>query len=385
MNMRTICLLALLCIAPVASAEDKPDAEQLYQHAWFIEESLLDPREAVKEYNRIASEFDEHRAIAAKALARAAGCYEKLGDEDRERETWFRVWKDYKLEVLKWPEVKDDVFRTLMMTEQFLAGTSPDVVGAFAKLFAKMSANVISPVRDELLNRARTQRETDPVKAAKTLRLPIYLSTQIKDYATAASAQSAIGEIWFEQEAYRHAIEIYEEVEIVYGGLLAPDQHSILAWNRMKIAEAFRLWDMHLQALENYTRLIETHPDQKEQVLWGKLWKGDCYRELGKPEEAKRIWREVAESEDAKKFPRQQTIARILAGLEDPPEQPKGARDEFDNDELYFIAIRHEMADNADAARRLMRRALGSERKDWPHMLVQKNYPDLAGLGTGHE
>ena len=374
-----------MCIAPAAAAEDKADPEQLYQRAWFIEESLLDPREAVKEYKTIASEFSEHRAIAAKALARAAGCYEKLGDEDRVTETWAQVWEDYRDEVKNWPEIRHALLRALLMTDQLLAGTSPDVVDAFAKLFAKMSANVISPVRDELLNRARTQRETDPLKAARTLRLPVYLSTQIKDYATAASAQSTIGEIWLEQEAYQDAIETYKEVETVYGGLLAPDQHSILAWNRMKVAEAFWLWDRHLQALKDYDKLIEDYPDQKEQVLWGKLWKGDCCRELGDREAAEAIWREVAESKNAEKFPRQQTIARILAGLEDPPEQPKGAGDEFDNDEVYFIAVRHKMAGNADAARRLMRLALGSEKKDWPHMLVQKSYPDLAGLGTGRE
>jgi tetratricopeptide (TPR) repeat protein len=381
MKLRTIYLLGLMCIAPAAAAEDKADPEQLYQKAWYYEESLLDPGQAVTMYKSIESMFPKRRAIAAKALARAAGCYGKLGKEGLERATWTRLWKEYKDEAEKSPEIQNDLLRTLTTIDELLNGPPPNVAKVYEELVGKIPLNVISPIRDKKLEEARAKRQTEPMEAIDYLRFAILLSRQIKDDATAASAQSAIGDIWFELGAYPKAIRIYEDVRSAYGY-----QHSILAWNEMKIAEAYRMMPTPSKAIERYAELSSTYPNQKEQVLWAKLWMGDCHnRELDDSETAKAIWREVAESEDAKKLPRQQTIARILAGLENPPETFRRVGDEFDNDQAYFIAVACEMTGNDDAALAFMRLAENcSEGNDWPYTLVER-YLAQKGIGTGRE
>jgi len=376
MKRRVFCLLAMVCAAPVGAGEKKVDPEVLYRKAWYVEEGLRDPAKAVTLYTEVAEKFSGRKAIAAKALTRAAGCYKKLGRVDMEREVWVEAWKHYKEEIEKSPRYQHESIRIISRIEKELAVSSTDVAKLFGDILGQMQAVHIIPVRDRMLEQAQKQRAHDLVGALRSLRFAILLSIKLGDEATAAAAQSKIGEIWFEHEAFSDAIKAYDEVRKDY-----PNQRRILAWNQMKMAEAFRLIDMPLHAIDYYGELLKDYSDQKEQVSWGKLWMGDCYRGLGNIESAKKTWKEMLRTDEAKEHPRQQMLARILLGLEAPPETLEApANDEFANDEAYFIAVRHEMDGNTEAARKFLKLTIDlSAGKDWPHVLAS-HYLTSAGL-----
>ena len=375
MKLRIFCLLALACVTPAVAGEKQLDPESLYQQAWYLEEGLRDPAKAVALYTQVASRFPKNKAIAARALTRAAGCYKKLGREDMEREVWVKAWQDYKEEIEKSPEYQHDSIRIISRIEKDLAVSSSDVAKLFGDILDQMQAVHIIPVRNRMLQQAEEQRQHNPLGALRSLRFAILLSTKLKDHATAVAAQSKIGEIWFEHEAFREAVEAYDEARRDY-----PNQRTILAWNQMKMAEAFRMMVRPLDAIDYYTGLLRDYSEQKEQVLWGRLWMGDCFRELGSPDTAKKTWQELAESDEEKAHPRQRRIARILVGL-DPATLHDPAGDEFDNDEAYFVAVRHKMDGNTKATRELLKLTIErSVGKDWPYMLASQ-YLTSAGLG----
>jgi len=379
MKARIFCLVAVACAASATAGEAQLDPDSLYQQAWYLEEGLRDPARAVALYMQVASRFPENKAIAAKALTRAAGCYKKLGREDTEREIWVKAWQDYKEEIEKSPEYQHDSIRIISRIEKDLAVGSSDVAKLFGDILDQMQAVHIIPVRNRMLQQAQEQRKHNPLSALRALRFAILLSTKLKDHATAAMAQSQIGEIWFELEAFKDAVEAYSEARRDY-----PNQRAILAWNQLKMAEAFRMMPRPLDAVEYYKELLRDYSEQKEQVLWGTLWLGDCFRELGNLDRAKKTWTELARSEEAKAHPRQRRIARILSGL-DPPALAAPVGDEFDNDEAYFVAVRYKMDGNIKAARELLKLTIErSVGKDWPYMLAGQ-YLTSGGLdGGGH-
>jgi len=369
-SMLSALLLALL--APAVAGDQERTPELLFQDAWYLEEGLRDPARAVQLYIEIEAKHKDNRALAAKALTRAATCYKKLGKPDLERDTWFRVLKDYKDEIEKSPEYQHDAFRFMAMMNKVLdMGLASDTAArVLSQLLDQMPPVNIIRERDRLMQQADEQAEVDPLGAVESLRLAILLSTKLKDSATAVAAQSKIGEIWFEHGAYMLAIQAYDEARTTYG-----NQLDALAWNEMKMAEAFRLLDMTLSAIGHYENLLKS--GQTQQVLWGKLWLGDYYRELGRMDKASELWQDVAENGSG----RQQRIARILAGL-DPPSMAINGTDVFANDEAYFMAIRYEMDGNREAALKLLRRALDvSNGKDWPYKLASERLADSSPAG----
>jgi tetratricopeptide (TPR) repeat protein len=377
MKLRSMCLFALVA-ASSAAGEQKVTPELLYQEAWYLEEGLRDPAGAVGLYTEVASKFPGNKTIAAKALTRAAGCYGKLGKQQLERDIWVQAWRDYKEEIEKMPEIQHDYIPIISRIENLAVGPSSDLAIVFSDILDQMQAAHIIPVRDRMLDKAEKQRESDPWGAVRSLRFAILLSTKLEDKATAAAAQSRIGEIWFEHEVFEAAILAYFEAQRYY-----PNQLGVLAWNEMKMAEAYRLRDRMQDALGHYNDLLRSYPDQAEQRLWGKLWMGDCQRDLGQFEAAERLWRDLAESKEAEAYPRQQRLARMLVGLEEAPAKlDTSAKDEFTNDEAYFISVRHEMEGDTEAALRFLEQTIAvSIGKDWPCMLASQQLAARLDIG----
>lgn len=370
MRRSVLSLLMLALVCQTVTGEQERTADAQFQEAWYLEEGLRDPARAVVMYLEIESKYKDRRSLAAKALTRAATCYKKLGKVDLERDIWFRVVKEYKDEIEKSPEYQHDAFRFMAMMNKVLdMGVWSDTANRVLSQLLDTTPQVnIIRERDRLMQQAEEQAEVDPLGAVESLRLAILLSTKLKDDATAVATLSGIGEIWFEHGAYMLAIQAYDEARNTYG-----NQLDTLAWNEMKMAEAFRLLDMTLSAIEHYNSLLKS--GQTQQVLWGKLWLGDYYRELGRTDSAIELWQDVAERGSG----RQQRIARVLTGLDAPTnEVPGDGKDVFANDEAYFMAIRHEMDGSREAAHQLLRRTMEiSNGKDWPYKLASERLADI--------
>jgi len=376
----------LLAVATAAmavragSAATDAEGEQRFNEAWFIEEGQRDPEKAAAIYREVEAKFSHNKDLAARALTRAAECYGKLGRTQEMQDIWGYALKNYREQIEKTRDFQDESLRIKTYIDKAMAGAqSIDLAEVFSGILEKIPPQYIIPMRDDMLKQARKNREASWSSAINSLRLAILLSMKIKDEATAAQAHSDIGRIYLEEGLRAEAVEVFFEVKNEY-----PNQRAVLAWNQTSVAEAFRMWARLDHALESYNHLLTTYPDQNEQVLWARLWMGDCYRDLGELQTAKQTWKEVAEDQGAKDFPRQAKLARILAGLENPPAAiDAAAKDDFANDEAYFIAIRHEMDADAPKALQWMKicRDL-SAGKDWPYPLAM-NWILNAGGGSG--
>lgn len=82
--------LALLAAAPLSGQT----GHDLFQQALVKERADGDLRGAIAIYERIAREFAQDRALAAKALVQMGRCHEKLGNEEA-RSAYRRVVQDY--------------------------------------------------------------------------------------------------------------------------------------------------------------------------------------------------------------------------------------------------------------------------------------------------
>src|SRR5580698_4463013 len=91
MKMRI--LIAGLLIAASEFAADT--GAELFQKAVTQERAAGNLDEAIKLYQRVATEFASDRALAAKALVAEARCYEKLG-QDKALKLYEQVAHDYK-------------------------------------------------------------------------------------------------------------------------------------------------------------------------------------------------------------------------------------------------------------------------------------------------
>jgi Tol biopolymer transport system component len=94
--MRSIAVITLALLFLVADA-DRTVAQtghDLFQQALVKERADGDLRGAIAIYERIAREFAEDRALAAKALVQMGRCHEKLGNEDAQR-AYRRVVREY--------------------------------------------------------------------------------------------------------------------------------------------------------------------------------------------------------------------------------------------------------------------------------------------------
>ena len=366
MKMRLLPIILLL-LAPVATVRAAADPELLFQEGWYIEEGLRDPLRAAQLYLDIAAKQPDNRDLAARALGRAAGCYKKLGEEELERETWARAWKNYKEEMGRSPDWRREQIDLMARIDKVLR--EGDTATLMYEILQRMEARHIYPVRDKMLDEARGFRRTDPIRAIEGFNAAIMLSMQMKDDETAARAQSEIGAIYLEMEDYINAIVAYNEALADY-----PNQREVLAWSKAKIAEAYRLRDMPTPAITEYEELLANFPEQKEAQFWAKLWLGDCHRELGRISRAREAWNSILESPDAGQFPRQAKLAKILLGLEEPPAELKVSKpDHFTNDEAYFIAVRHEMDGNIEQALAFYDKCMGvSDGKDWPYLPARR-------------
>ena len=355
---------------PAASAaEQAPDPEALYYEAWYTEEGLRDFAKAVQLYREIATKYAGNKDLAARALTRAAGCYQKLGRDAEEKEIWDEAWKNYKEQIEKSPEYQHESVWVSSYIDKILAGSeSNDLAWSFSKILEQMPPQHIIPERDRMLKQAEKLRDTDWGGAIWSLKLAIVLSMTIKDEATAARAQSDIGRIYLEQGVFLDAIQAYGDAAKEYSG-----QRAILAWNQMSVAEAHRLMSMTELARDRYNELVAGYPEQKDALMWAKIWIGDCYRDLEQLQTARETWKEAAENPAAKDCPRQAKLARILAGLEQPPAALDPAKkDEFTNDEAYFIAVFYEVTGDLPKAIQWMKTSLDlSTGRDWPYQLAK--------------
>jgi len=383
MNLHLSWLLVLLTAARLAAGAQEPSTHTLYQEAWYVEEGLRDPEKAVRLYEEIAAKSAGDKEIGLKALTRAAECYRKLGNSAEEARVWEMAWKDYKEQIEKSDEYQHEAIRVRAAIDKALAGSEGiDLAEAFKKILDQMPPQQLRPMRDSSLLQAEQQRTKDGLSAIRSLKFAILLSTKLSDELTAAKAQSMIGEIQFEQEDYFGAIEAFGEARKNY-----PNQHTVLAWNQMRTAEAYRMSDMTDMALTTYDELIRAYPEQVEQVLWAKLWEGDCYRELVQDQSARDIWKEVAESKDAGKFPRPVRIGRMLAGMEKPAEPDAADKDAFTNDEFYFIAVKYQVDGDVQKAVQYWKHVTEiSENSDWPCALARQSlFLHDASMKSGRE
>jgi len=371
MKLCAASLLILTLPAALWAGELPAGPEQAYQDAWYVEEGLREPLAAVQMYNDIAAKYQDNPDLAARALTRAAGCYKKLGQKAAERDTWKSAWDKYKDQIENSPEYQTES-TWIRSTIRNALSSGPPLSSGMARIvndiLDRMDEQHVSPLRDEMLRQAQEQWQNGSYDTVSSLTFAIDLSRRLKDLQKAAAAQSNIGRFYLEQGDYIAAIEAYDTAKREY-----PNQPAVLAWNQMRMAEAFRLMDMTENAISSYAELLRSYPEQKEQVCWAKLWIGNCYRELKQLEPATKYWNEVAENPEAEKFPRPRRIARILAGAENPPDElDLTAKDEFTNDEAYFIAVRHRMNGAPDTALRFLEAAIKqSNGKDWPRLLAE--------------
>ncbi|HUS58560.1 MAG TPA: hypothetical protein VM141_07900 [Planctomycetota bacterium] len=383
MKFRHFCLLALIAFARYAEGAQETNADTLYNDAWYAEEGLRDPEKAVLLYKEVHAKFPASKDVALKSLTRAAECYRKLGNPAEEARVWEMAWKDYKEQIENSDEYQHEAIRIRTAIDKALAGAQGiDMAEAFNRILDQMPPQQLRPVRDSVLLQAAQQRQTNWFGAISSLKFAILLSVKLQDEVTAAKAQSEIGEIQLEQEDYFGAIEAFHEAQSYR------KQRTVLAWNQMRMAEAYRLSYMTDMAISTYDDLFRAYPEQIEQVLWAKLWAADCYRELGQEKAASDILKEIAESTEAKNHPRQALMARILAGIEKPPaEFNPAAKDSFTNDEFYFIANRFKADGDLHKAVQFWKSSIeASVGKDWPYQMArQALYLNEASVKSGKE
>ena len=75
-------------------AQGVTEAERLLQKAMLSEDVDGDLQAAIEQYKKIVADNGGNRAVAARALLRLAGCYEKLGREEAQK-TYQKVINDY--------------------------------------------------------------------------------------------------------------------------------------------------------------------------------------------------------------------------------------------------------------------------------------------------
>src|SRR5580704_15064436 len=78
-----------------AAAFGAETGAELFQKAVTQERAAGNLEEAIKLYQRVATEFASDRALAAKALVQEARCYEKLG-KDKAVKLYEQVARDYR-------------------------------------------------------------------------------------------------------------------------------------------------------------------------------------------------------------------------------------------------------------------------------------------------
>jgi WD40 repeat protein len=91
--MKLRILIAALVFSAAALAAES--GAELFQKAVTAERAAGNLEEAIKLYQRVATEFASDRALAAKALVQEARCYEKLG-QDKAVKLYEQVARDYR-------------------------------------------------------------------------------------------------------------------------------------------------------------------------------------------------------------------------------------------------------------------------------------------------
>ena len=88
-----LCFLAMAATL-VASGAAAQSGHDLFQQALVKERAEGNLQEAIDLYERIAREFPDDHALAAKALVQMGQCYEKLGKSEAKK-AYERVIRDY--------------------------------------------------------------------------------------------------------------------------------------------------------------------------------------------------------------------------------------------------------------------------------------------------
>ncbi len=92
--MLTVLLSAAASWHPQDYAQGVTEAERLLQKAMLSEDVDGDLQAAIEQYKKIVADNGGNRAVAARALLRLAGCYEKLGREEAQK-TYQQLINDY--------------------------------------------------------------------------------------------------------------------------------------------------------------------------------------------------------------------------------------------------------------------------------------------------
>ncbi len=111
-------LLIALFIAVTALAVENPMS--IYQRALVQEQAAGNLKQAIALYERAAKEAGKDRTLAAKALARAAACYQKLGDP--------RATQVYRQIVSEYPEQRAQASSARLQLASFQRSSQRDAI-----------------------------------------------------------------------------------------------------------------------------------------------------------------------------------------------------------------------------------------------------------------
>lgn len=142
----------------------------------------------------------------------------------------------------------------------------------------------------------------------------------------------------------------------------------------MKVAEAQRMLGDLAAAEATYLHLIEDSAIPPEEARWARLWLGDLYCQLARPDRAAELWREGAGDEDLP--------GRIMRHLVRLDGQIPAQREQFfANDIDYFNGRMAWLQGDLAAARDWFQRvASGPRPHDWPAPLARAQVDGRAGL-----
>lgn len=139
------CLLGLLMVLALSASVMAQQAQDLYQRGLVQEHAAGRLEEAISLYTQAARATGADRALAARALMRAAGCWEKLGrltDAARVYADVIRTYPDQRVEAARAQERSGVLNRRLPTTASRPPDAEPsDVSSATAPMFARYCAS----------------------------------------------------------------------------------------------------------------------------------------------------------------------------------------------------------------------------------------------------
>ena len=345
-------------------APGEPSAEQLLQKAWYYEEGLRDLEAAVRTYEQIIRDHADAPMTLVQALKRQSDCYERLGEREKAREVYSRIFSDhYPIEIKKlWADYRVDMRKAQMFEEAYGGGDSEKMAAALET----MSPGDIFYRWSQYREQGLKLRKTQPDQAIDALKKAIVHGEEVGRAADSAYLQTVIATIYLDTGRPEEARRAFRIVHDRFA-----DQPELAAWALVSIAEVHRQYDELPEAVKAYAELAEAYPTHYKARAWAGLWMGDCYREMGNLATAYATWREVLDLTESKDTTQPRRVARWLLGIEPVPETWR-FQGPWANDVLYFAGVRHQMMGRHSLARRAFQKALDTSSEDWPAVLAQR-------------